>query len=473
MTCDARELFMRQRRFDLIFKWLFVVKPGNAYVRKAYLESIRAFNGFVEGEPSDGIPKDTPDKFCQSFSRLVQSMRKDGFCRERGIIPIGDNGEISDGAHRLSVAAALGLQVETESDGRSDLYDWNFFSSRQMSPDVMDYGAMEYVRLNPNAYVVNLHAVADPARDEEVEAILNEVGFVYYKKSLTPTYNGYVNLKKLSYGSFWEREPWIGTAENSFAGAQMHAKASMGDGKNPLRAYVFVCDSAEKVVAAKARIREIYKIGNFSVHINDTREEAVWLAETYFNKNSWDVINHRPFCLEDARFDGMMRELKDFVSSRGGSLGDVCATASTVLNVLGLRRCEDFDFLAREGSGLSVQTEETLSTVVEPWLQYYPLTPDEIIDDPSCHFYFQGVKFASPEIICEMKRQRQSGIKDRDDILLISQMFRPCLRRRVLLSLRKVVERVMKFAYSKEKLPHGVRYVRLFGARFSYRRKLS
>lgn len=44
MTCDARELFMRQRRFDLIFKWLFVVKPGNAYVRKAYLESIRAFN---------------------------------------------------------------------------------------------------------------------------------------------------------------------------------------------------------------------------------------------------------------------------------------------------------------------------------------------------------------------------------------------------------------------------------------------
>jgi len=472
MICDARELFLRQHRFDLIFKWLFVVKPNNAYVRKAYLESIRAFNGFIEENPSDGIPKDSAEKFCQSFDRLIQSMRKDGFCRERGIVPIGDNNEISDGAHHLSVAAALGLQIETEPDGRSDLYDWNFFIARQMSPDVMDYGAKEYVRLNPNAYIVNLHSVADPVHDKEVETILNGFGFVYYKKPLSPTYNGYVNLKKLSYGSFWEREPWIGTAENKFAGAQMHAKASMGDGKNPLRIYVFVCDSAEKVVAAKARIREIYKIGNFSVHINDTREEAIWLAETYFNANSWAVINHRPCCFEDTRFDDMVRELKGFVASRGGSLDDVCATASTVLNVLGLRRCEDFDFLARNGSNLLIQTEQTLSTVGEPWLQYYPLTPDEIIDDPSFHFYFQGVKFASPKIICEMKRRRQSGTKDRDDVLLISQMFRPCLRRRISLALRKVVGHVMEFAYSKEKLPHGVRHVRVVGFRFSYRRKL-
>lgn len=441
-------------------------------MRKAYLESIRAFNGFSEAEPSDGIAKDSADKFCASFDSLITSFRENGFSSEYGAIPIGDNGEISDGAHRLAVATALGLSVEVENDGRSDLYDWRFFQKRGMDASVMDYGAMEYVKLNRNAYIVNLHAVADPSCDEEVEAILGEYGFVYYKKPLCPTYNGYVNLKKLSYGSFWEREPWIGTCENKFAGAQIHAKASMGDGKNPLRVYVFVCDSHEKVVAAKARVRDLFKIGNYSVHVNDTREEAVWLAETYFNENSWNVINHRSFCFEDSRFDGMVRELKDFVASRGGALDDVCATASTVLNVLGLRRCDDFDFLARKGAGLDVQTEQTLSTVEEPWLQYYPEPPDAIIENPLFHFYFQGVKFASPRIVCEMKRRRQSGTKDRNDVRLISQMFNPRPIQRLLLSLRKAIARTAKFVYAKEKQPQGVRNVRLMGVRFSYRRKL-
>lgn len=79
MVCDARELFFSQRRFDLIFKYLYVAKPNNAFVRRAYLESICAFNGYLELNPSNGIPKDSPEKFIASFDALIMSMQEDGF----------------------------------------------------------------------------------------------------------------------------------------------------------------------------------------------------------------------------------------------------------------------------------------------------------------------------------------------------------------------------------------------------------
>ena len=337
-----------------------------------------------------------------------------------------------------------------------------------MAPSIMDYGAQEYVRLNPNAYIVNLHAVTNPSRDKEVEAILNEKGFIYYKKSLRPTYNGYVNLKKLSYGSFWERESWIGTVENGFRGAQEHASASMGKGKNPLRVYVFVCDSKEKVIEAKAQIRALYGIGNYSVHINDTHEEAIALAETYFNVNSWFAINHRPFAFEDERFDNLIEELKTFVAKRNGSLDDVCVTTSAVLNVFGLRKCDDFDFLVKENSGLEIESD-TLSSDSEP-NDFYATPIASIIDEPSFHFYFRGVKFASPQVICEMKKRRRVLPKDKEDVVLLTALLATRLDKRILLLLRKVLSIAKDSIYKKEKHSNGVRQVHLLGIKFNYKR---
>lgn len=471
---SARELFLKQHRFDLIYKYLFVVRPHDDFVRHAYLESIRAFNGFHEIEPSDGIPKDSESAFVDSFEKIIQGMRGMGFAAEKGAIPIGDNGEISDGAHRLAAAAAFGLDVVVEPDGRKDLYDWRFFREHGMDAAAMDYGALEYVKLNPRAYIVNLHAVTPPERDTEVERILEQYGFIYYKKDIRVSYNGYVNLKKLSYGSFWDREGWIGTPENEYAGAQMHARESYGNGTNPLRVYVFVCDDLGKVVKAKAEIRELYGRGNFSVHINDSREEAIWLAETYFNANSLRALNARPFLFEDARFEAMLEELKAHVAARNGRIGDVCAAASTVLNALGLRRCDDFDFIARQGAGLEIQTEKTLSSVEPEWIRFYPCSDERMLDDPVCHFYYHGVKFVAPEVVVEMKRRRQSGEKDRRDIELLMAMLRPGSLHVWRKNMKKFLSAVAKFIYTKEKRPDGrrkVRILRFIGISYERKRK--
>lgn len=422
MKVNAFDLFLRQKRFDLIFKYIYLKNKDKKtqFFENLYAEHIRAFNGFYEENPSDNVPKNSREDFIKSFDKLYENMSKKGFDKKLGIIPIGDNGEISDGAHRLTCAAFLGLDVELQEDHRNDLYDYKFFQNQNINPDAADYAALEYVKLNPNAYIVNLQSVTEPKFDADVESILEKYGFIYYKKNVDITFNGLVNLKKLSYGSFWERESWIGNAENGFAGAVYHANNSFG--KNPLRVYVFVCEKLADVLAAKAEIRALFNIGNFCVHINDTREEAIALAQAYFNKNSLYMINKRPYQYEDQHFDDMVMELRNTTRSKGIDIDDVCGGGSTPLDVFGLRKSDDFDFLYCGNKDFNLQTDTLSNHDTE--LAYYPCPKQEIILNPEYHFYYQGVKIITLDVLSAMKQKRHEVPKDVNDCKMIKAFQR-------------------------------------------------
>jgi len=422
MKVNAFDLFLKQKRFDLIFKYIYLKNKDKniKFFEDLYAEHIRAFNDFHEINPSDNIPKDTREDFIKSFNKLYDNMSKKGFDKKLGIIPIGDNGEISDGAHRLTCAAVLGLDVELHEDHRNDLYDYKFFQKQRINSDIADYGALEYVKLNPYAYIVNLQSITSTEYDSQVEKILEKYGFIYYKKNVDITFNGLVNLKKLSYGSFWDRESWIGTAENGFAGAAYHAKNSFG--KNPLRVYVFVCEKLADVLMAKSEIRALFNIGNFSVHINDTREEAIALAQTYFNKNSLYMINNRPYKYEDIHFDYMVKEMRDTTRNLDIDLNDVCGSGSTPLDIFGLRQSDDLDFLYCGNKDFNIQTETLSNHDTE--LNYYPYPKQEIILNPNNHLYYQGVKFITLDVLYDMKQKRHEVPKDVKDCKMIKAFKR-------------------------------------------------
>ena len=402
MKVKALDLFLKQRRFDLIFKYIYIKNKDKniPFFENLYAEHIRAFNGFHENTPSDGIPKESKADFINSFNRLYDSIKKNKFDKNLGIIPIGNNGEINDGAHRLTVAAALGLDVNIHEENETFLYDYKFFQNRGIDPYYADYAAMEYVKLNPNVYIVNLQSIISTTYDEQVEKILEKYGFIYYKKNVNITFNGLVNLKKLSYGSFWDRGDWIGNAENGFAGAVYHAKNSFG--KNPLRVYVFVCEKLSNVLAAKSEIRALFNIGNFSVHINDTHEEAIALAQTYFNENSLNTINYRPYQYEDKKFDKMVEELrKNIQRYRSLNYEDFCGLATSVF---GIRYSGDLDLFYIGPEHIDFYSEYLSDNSNE--FKFYPFTPHEILYIPKNHLYYHGIKFVSPDILLKIKMAR-------------------------------------------------------------------
>ena len=400
MKVNAFDLFLKQKRFDLIYKHLYVQNQDNNFVRQAYLESIRAFNNFHEEEPSDNIAKDGPVAFLSRFDALIKSFKKTGFDKSLAGIPVGVNGEIVDGAHRLAIAAALDCDVEIVESKRSDLYDYKFFQNNGMDTDIMDYGALEYVKLNPNAYIVNLQSIIDTKFDSQVEQILEKYGFIYYKKNVDINFNGLVNLKKLSYGSFWDRESWIGTVENGFAGAVYHANNSFG--KNPMRIYVFVCEKLADVLAAKSEIRALFNIGNFCVHINDTREEAIALAQTYFNKNSLYMINKRPYQYEDKHFDDMVAELRNKIQNNTTlKIEDFCCLATSIF---GIRKSGDLDLFYIGDENIDFYSDDLSDNSDE--FKFYPKSPDEILYNPLNYCYYQGIKFVSLNVLWNIKKAR-------------------------------------------------------------------
>ena len=177
-----------------------------------------------------------------------------------------------------------------------------------------------------------------------------------------------------------------------------------------MRIYVFVCEKLADVLAAKSEIRALFNIGNFSVHINDTREEAIALAQTYFNNNSLQMINLRPFVYEDYRYDAIIEDLKQVAKEHDVNIADICASGSSPMDIAGIRPSDDLDFLYCGDQDFDIQTE-TLSNH-DSELNYYPFDKVEIIQNPKHHFYYHGLKIITLNVLLKMKEKRAEKPKD-------------------------------------------------------------
>lgn len=265
MKQDALNILLSQRRFDLIFKYLYAKRP-TAYHRAAYLEHIRAFNGFYELNPSDGKPKNSADDFINSFDALIESLKNDGYDASKDAIPMGSNGEIQDGAHRLAACAALGIPANIEPDKSGVLdyvYDYRSFRHKGMDESVMDYGALEYVKLNPNAHVIVFHSITEPETEEYIETIFCEFGVLFYKKIVRLTRKGLKEVQQIEH----QDHTW-----NIFSSSYAVV-------------YVFVCDD-QSFTKANSALHAKSVLNRRSIFISKEHIAAIKLGSILFDTRS-------------------------------------------------------------------------------------------------------------------------------------------------------------------------------------------
>lgn len=97
-------------RYDVFIKYYYVqayiTKNNYSLAKEIYLKHIKSFNNFIE---PDGR-KNNANDFIQNFNNLIDSVKLTGISKT--IIPITKNGEIIDGAHRLSIALYLNLKIQ-------------------------------------------------------------------------------------------------------------------------------------------------------------------------------------------------------------------------------------------------------------------------------------------------------------------------------------------------------------------------
>jgi hypothetical protein len=210
-----------------------------------------------------------------------------------------------------------------------------------------------------------------------------------------------VNLMRHAYRD----ESWLGDYRNEFEGACNKARFCFREGY-PLRVYLM--ESTASMIQMKEEIRELYSVEKHAVHINDTGDETVELAELLFNKNSIHFLNvgQRKYF---NTFHGLFKEYKKWLLGNSQDRERFCLMGGG-LSAYGVRESKDIDYLTTQEDMPAVPNRRIeLETEKQ---QYVSASVVDLVHNPQNYFYSDGVKFSSLDIIYEVrsKRRRDSDI---------------------------------------------------------------
>ncbi len=132
-------------RYDVFIKYYYVqayiTKNSYDLAKEIYLNHIKSFNNFTEPDGRKNSPKD----FIRNFNDLIDNIKSIGIGKT--IIPVTKNGEIIDGAHRLSIALYLNLKIQFVIFDLLDAnYGRSFFVSRGFDSEYVKIIDSEVVR---------------------------------------------------------------------------------------------------------------------------------------------------------------------------------------------------------------------------------------------------------------------------------------------------------------------------------------
>ena len=404
-------------RFDVLMKYLYakaIIQGYNTdFFKDMYKEHIRLWNGFKE---YNNPYKNSFERYDEVFKGIIKSLKSGGFKSEISKIPVVDGKYILNGAHRTSAALALNkaVMVREGKDGVDGQYDcgWEFFKTLNLPSVYANRTAIEYAKLKPNTHMVMVFPSAKGHRDE-VLGILNNHGRVFYYRDVNIT--GSLNLMKELYAG----EPWGGTYADNYGGLEYKARLCYPQ-PGITTGYLVEFDSLNDAVKAKEKIRNIYKIGKNSIHINDTHPETVRIAKLVFNDNSIHHLNNAKI-VDYKRFNNCIEDFKNIINNSGLDIDDYCVTASSTLSVYGLREGNDLDYLHNNSVILHDPTD-LIHSHNAYGIGRYHLDKDEIIYNPENHFYSMGVKFASLDVVKKLKEKRGEP-KDKVDVDLINKVL--------------------------------------------------
>ena len=229
---------------------------------------------------------------------------------------------------------------------------------------------------------------------------------------LTP--NGAHNLlSQIYYG-----ENWLGSVENDFRGAK-DKLVECFKSFDPVRVVAFQANSLSEVLKIKDKIRGLFNVGKHSVHITDTKEEAVRTARVIFNENSVHFLNFARPNIYLSTHEKINR-FNEFLSKNDISTTEVALDSGMVLSAYGLRESNDIDYFVDNNIKISLCVEDI--ELHDEVLEHHNADKLELIYNPKNYFYFNDLKFISFKQLYRMKINRGEA-KDIDDCRIMENLI--------------------------------------------------
>ncbi len=151
-----------------------------------------------------------------------------------------------------------------------------------------------------------------------------------------------------------------------------------------MRIIAFQANSLDDVLKIKDKVREILNAGKHSIHITDTKEEAIRVARVVFNDNSIHFLNYaKPnrYISTHTKID----KFKEFIVKNELDVNDVVLDSGIVLSAYGLRESSDIDYFVDDNEKLKYHNEELEYHDEE--LEYHDEEKLELIYNPKNDFY--------------------------------------------------------------------------------------
>lgn len=369
-----------------------------------YKESIRIVtNGtFIEYGNEE---KNSYETFKRMFDETEQRIQSWGY-DENNIVPVDENGIIMDGAHRLAIAFVQNLKINVARvpvDSRIN-YDAYYFRKRMCDEKILDILLTLMIELMPDLYIANIWPSAVGKTDQ--------IEFLFKENDIDIIYNKTVNLNDSGAYSYvyqiYYKEDWSGEIENGFSGTNRKSVPCFSKGKD-LRIYLLRSASLDKIVNAKMSIREIFNIGNHSIHITDTHEQAIQMSKLLFNDNSITFMNYG----NPLKYKKSTRKTFDF----SHSYNNVTITGSSVMELYGICDANDVDYFCGDNAS------EIVGDSHNQYLSIYGLELGDVLYDQRNFFYYLDIRVLSLKNLYDFKKNRLEG-KDKVDIKLMENKFR-------------------------------------------------
>lgn len=407
----AKDL-LAHTRFDLAFKLLYLemIDRDVKFAKEIYKEHIRAFSLGKFTEPGNE-EKNSIDRFIEEFHKTFADIKLNGFDGSKTLIPLSKNGSIANGAHRVASAIYLDKDVEcVEIDTDDHIYDYKFFYIRNVPSEMLDVVATKFVEYADNVHVAFIWPTAQGHDDKIEKAIPN----IVYRQEMALTPNGAHNLlSQIYYG-----EEWLGSVEDDFKGSKGKLVECFKS-FNPVRIIAFQAENLDEVLKIKDKVRDIFNVGKHSIHITDSKEEALRVARVVFNDNSINFLNHakpNKYISTYQKID----KFKEFIVHNELDAIDVLLDSSIILSVYGLREAKDTDFFSFDNNKIIKEFEDI--NIHDEELQYYQETKNELIYNPKNYFYFNDLKFVSFAQLYKMKKNRAEE-KDSNDCKMMEALI--------------------------------------------------
>jgi hypothetical protein len=395
-------------RLDVFTKLDFargvITGEGLSWGRNLYREYMSASaptNKFDE----DGI-KFSLDDYENSFVSLIASMKENGFLTDLGSVPIGKLG-ITNGAHRLASALALGVTIETNTTGDIDqIYDLRFLRRIGMHYDSINYISWRYLQHSIRQRAFLLTAI----NPEDSKKIVKEIGSRFPITGLSKVELSEIGKRRLMGLAYGHNSWWLPQFSESMVAERFNQDVE------DCTLVLFDSDMSD-LTEFKSELRSNLsgKLFERQIHGTDAYSDTVSLAEVLLNRNGINFMNNSPLGSETR----LMASIKSRIYQNRiiEEIRD-CIDGSSVLELYGIREARDLDYIT---SGNYLSEYASIGSCHNGEYPGYSEIPTDIIFDPRKHFIFKGHKFISLSTFCGIKHY-VDDLKARADLKLIMSM---------------------------------------------------